>query len=107
MNAASAMVAVTLGVLIPWGAMSVSAHLERNCTGIKRTVLVSVEVWLRGDCGECLLQEGAKAHGFVLEGLHFHNLDPQIHFMNSDTPDPVELCGLGYNSRLISEWVIC
>lgn len=44
MNAASAMVAVTLGVLIPWGAMSVSAHLERNCTGIKRTVLVSVEV---------------------------------------------------------------
>lgn len=66
MNAASAMEAVTLGVLIPWGAMSVSAHLERNCTGIRRTVLVSVEVSLRGDCGEApVLQEGAKAHGFV------------------------------------------
>lgn len=66
MNAASAMVAVTLGVLIPWGAMSVSAHLERNCTGIKRTVLVSVEVRLRSDCGEApVLREGGKAHGFV------------------------------------------
>lgn len=66
MNAASAMEAVTLGVLIPWGAMSVSAHLERNCTGIRRTVLVSVEVSLRGDCGEApVLQEGAKAHSFV------------------------------------------
>lgn len=42
MNAASAMVAVTMGVLIQWGAMSASVHLERNCTGIKRTALVSV-----------------------------------------------------------------
>lgn len=42
MNAASAMVAVTMGVLIQWGATSVSVHRERNCTGIKRTALVSV-----------------------------------------------------------------
>lgn len=42
MNAASAMVAVTMGVLIQWGAMSVSVRLERNCTGIKRTASVRV-----------------------------------------------------------------
>lgn len=42
MNAVSAMVAVTMVVLIQWGAMSVSVHQERNCTGIKRTVLVSM-----------------------------------------------------------------
>lgn len=41
MNAASAMVAVTMGALTQWEAMSASVHLERNYTGIKRTVLVS------------------------------------------------------------------
>lgn len=81
MNAASAMVAVTMDVLIQWGAMSVSVHLERNCTGIKRTALVSMGDWLRGDCGDApVLQECGKAHGFVWGMLHFHNTDPQIHF---------------------------
>lgn len=41
MNAASATVAVTMGVSTQWGAMSVCVPLERNCTGIRRTVLVS------------------------------------------------------------------
>lgn len=85
MNAASAMVAVTMGVLIQWEAMSVSVRLERNCTGIKRTASVSVGAWLRGDCGDGpVLQEREKAHGFVWGMLCFHNIDPQIHFINSD-----------------------
>lgn len=41
MNAALAVVAVIMDVLIRWEVMSVYVHQERSYTGIKRIVLVS------------------------------------------------------------------
>lgn len=98
MNAASAMVVVTMGVLIQWGATSVSVHLERNCIGIKRTALVSVGGWLRSERSDTpVLQESEKAFSCVWWMWQFNNMD-QV------TPDLIRIHGLGYKCMWVREW---